>query len=355
MALIATTLMSAIRTFVLPRGESTNLTRTIFLTVRAVFELRLRFAKTFIERDRIFAPFAPIGLLVLPFVWLIVVGSGYAGLFWAVTGRDWTRAFKTSGSSLFTLGVAPLHGFGQTIIGFSEAGLGLGLLALLIAYLPSMYASFQRRESAVALLEARAGSPPSARQTIIRYQRISGIGQIDELWPQWEQWFADVEESHTSLGAMAFFRSPSPERSWITAAGSVLDTASLAASTLDRPRNASAELCIRAGYLCLRRICGFFGLPYDDDPAPDDPISISRAEYDELCDALIDAGVALKPDRDQTWRDFQGWRVNYDAVLLLLAALVMAPPAPFSGDRLGPHPRARLTFRRKNRWKMPKS
>jgi hypothetical protein len=166
--LIATTLMSAIRTFVLPRGESTNLTRAIFLSLRSLFELRLRFAKTFAERDRIFAPFAPVGLLVLPFVWLVVVGTGYTGLFWAATGEDWLRAAKTSGSCLFTLGVAPLHGFDQSLLGFSEAGLGLGLLALLIAYLPSMYASFQRRESAVALLEARAGSPPSARETILR-------------------------------------------------------------------------------------------------------------------------------------------------------------------------------------------
>src|SRR3954462_8757276 len=90
--LIATTLMSAIRTFVLPRGESTKLTRSIFLIVRAVFELRLRFAKTFAERDRIIAPFAPVGLLVLPFVWLVIVGTGYTCLFWAIFGHDWARA-----------------------------------------------------------------------------------------------------------------------------------------------------------------------------------------------------------------------------------------------------------------------
>jgi len=331
--MVAATLLSAVRTFVVPRGEAARITRVLFVASRHLFNLRIRLVRRPEERERIFAFFAPVTLLVLPGVWLVLVASGYMLVLWGAGVHPFSAAAKLSGSSLFTLGVANFHGALQGLVTFSEAGLGLGLLALLISYLPSMYASFQRRETAVALLEVRAGSPPTAQGMIARFHRIHGLDRLDALWPQWEQWFADIEESHTSLGAMAFFRSPHPERSWITAAGAVLDTASIVASTLDGERSPEAEICIRAGFLALRRIADFFGMPYDPDPGPDDPISVTRKEYDEMWDQLAAIDVPLKADREQAWRDFCGWRVNYDQVLVMLAGLVMAPPAPWSSDR----------------------
>src|SRR5205814_3920771 len=125
----------------------------------------------------------------------------------------------------------------------------------------------------------------------------------------WEVWFADIEESHTSLAALTFFRSPKPERSWVTAAGAVMDAAALVTSTVDLAHDPAADLCIRAGYLALRHISDYFYVPYDPDPRPDDPISITRAEYDAARDELATNGVPLKSDREQAWRDFAGWRV----------------------------------------------
>jgi hypothetical protein len=162
---------------------------------------------------------------------------------------------------------------------------------------------------------------------------LERIDRMTEVWTRWEDWFVGLEESHTSIPVLVFFRSPQPDHSWITAAGAVLDGASLMASTVDAPRDVEAEFCIRAGYLALRRIADFFRIPYDPDPKPDDPISITRDEYDEACRQLGEAGVPLKPDRDQTWRDFAGWRVNYDTVLVALAGLTAAPYAPWSSDR----------------------
>ena len=218
-------------------------------------------------------------------------------------------------------------------MGFSEAALGLILVALLIAYLPTIYSAFSRREAAVAMLEVRAGTPPSCVEMIERYHRIHGLDRLNEVWRNWEIWFSDIEESHTSLAALALFRSPEPDRSWVTASGAVLDTASLVNAALDIQHDPQADLCIRSGFLALCRIADFFGIAYDMNPRSSDPISIQRAEFEAVLDELASKGIPLKADRDQAWRDFQGWRVNYDTVLLTLADLTMAPYAPWSSDR----------------------
>jgi hypothetical protein len=170
-----------------------------------------------------------------------------------------------------------------------------------------------------------------------RYHRLHGLDQLHDIWHTWEAWFADVEESHTSLPALVFFRSPRPEHSWVTAAGAVLDTAALTLAAVDLPRDPQADLCLRAGYIALRRISDFFEIPYNPAPQPGDPISVTRAEFDAVYADLAAAGLPLRPDREQAWRDFAGWRVNYDAVLLRLAGLTLAPAAPWSSDRALDH------------------
>lgn len=149
-------------------------------------------------------------------------------------------------------------------------------------------------------------------------------------------WFLDIQEGHTSYPAINFFRSPTPEHHWVTAAGTVLDSAGLMVAAVELPPQPEAQVCIRAGFIALRRVADFFGIPYDSDPAPDDPISISRTEFEEAYAAMARAGVPLKPDIDQAWKDWAGWRVNYDTVLLDLAELTMAPYAPWTADRSSP-------------------
>lgn len=332
-AVVAATLASAIKTFVLPRSAQDWLTRITFLAVRRLFDLRLR-GRDYAGRDRVLAFYAPVGLLSLLVVWLLLVWVGYAGMFWATGVPSWYEAVRESGSSLLTLGFAVPTTFFQTLLTFSEATIGLILIALLIAYLPSIYGAFARRETAVKLLEVRTGNPPSAVGMLARYQRIHGLEGLTEQWQTWETWFADIDESHTSLAALVFFRSPMPNHSWVTAAGAVLDAASLTLAAVDIPANARAMLCIRAGYLAFRHIADFFDIPYNPNPRfPADPISVTRAEFDAACDQLAAQNVPLKADREQAWRDFGGWRVNYDAVLLRLCTLTMAPPAPWSSDR----------------------
>ncbi len=331
--LVIATLSAAVRTFVLPRSADVLLTRWVFRGMHALFRMRADRTRTFAERDHVMALFAPASLLALPAVWIALVMLGYTGIYWALGIQPPFEAFRTSGSSLLTLGFAPVDGWPLTLLAFSEATIGLGLIALLIAYLPTFYNAFSQRETAVAMLEIRAGSPPSAITMLARANRLDRLSQLGELWEAWEFWFTQIEESHTSLAPLVFFRSPQPDRSWITAAGAVLDAASLAASALDIPRDVRADLCIRSGYLALRRIADFFHIEHDADPRPDDPISIARIEFDGACDQLEEEGVPLKPDRDQAWVDYTGWRVNYDTVLIALAALTMAPYAPWISDR----------------------
>jgi hypothetical protein len=209
----------------------------------------------------------------------------------------------------------------------------LALLALLITYLPTIYNTFSRREVAVTDLAIRAGTPPTPREMLVRAHRTGFLFEMDGFWTSWMAWFTEVQETHTSYGSLSFFRSPNPHRSWVTAAGAVLDTASVRLAVLDMPRTPAAALCIRSGYLALREVAGFYGFDYDDSPAPDDPISVTRDEFDDLYDKLVEAGVPVRTDRDQAWRDFAGWRVNYDRVLVTLAGFVMAPYAPWVSDR----------------------
>ena len=249
---------------------------------------------TFAEKDDIMAMYAPISLLALPMVWLAFILIGYMCMFWSLGVPSWWEAYNVSGSSLFTLGFHQIDDFVKITLTFSEAAIGLLLIALLISYLPTMYSAFSKREEAVTMLEVRAGSPPSAVEMLKRFYRLRRFDKLAELWVSWEIWFVELEESHTSLPALAFFRSPQAHRSWITAAGAVLDTAALVTSTVDIPHDAQADLCIRAGFLALRHIATFFQIPYNPAPQAGDPISVTREEYDAACTQLATAGIPLK-------------------------------------------------------------
>ncbi len=333
-AVVARVLISAVQTFVLPRGAPDRLTGVVFTTVRRVLRWALRRSTSYAERDRVMAYFAPTSLLILPVVWLSGVLLGYGLLFWGAGIHDPGLDLTISGSSLLTLGIASGGTGGASALTFSEAAIGLTLAALLIAYLPTMYSAFSRREAAVTSLETRAGSPPTVTKMLVRLWRIGELDDLRDFWITWEAWFYDIQESHTSLAPLIFYRSPQADRSWVTAAGCVLDTAAMVSSTLDRPRDPRAELCIRGGYITLRRIADLFQIAYDPDPASSAPTTIAREEYDAVCDDLAAAGIPLKPDRDATWLAFNGWRVNYDAVLVALAMLTMAPNAQWSTDRV---------------------
>jgi hypothetical protein len=329
---VVTTAFSAVKTFVLPRAANVRISRFVFVVVRVTLDFIAPPSRPYLQRDAVFAMQAPLSLIGLPVVWLLLIAGAFSAMYFAL-GEAPRDALITSGSSMLTLGFDRPARFSAIVLSFAEAAIGLGLVALLISYLPTIYAAFSRRETPVAMLEALGGTPPSASDLLRRHHRIGGLERLDQVWVEWRRWFADIEESHTSIAALIFFRSPDPNRSWVTAAGCILDSAAIFSSSLDVPRSPDCQLCLRGGYVALRRIADFFNYPYNPNPKPDDPISIERSEFDDLWSELAAAGVPMKADQDQAWKDFCGWRVNYDSVLLFLAGMTTAPMAPWSSDR----------------------
>jgi hypothetical protein len=323
-ALIARTVLSAVRTFVVPRGVNDRLTRLAFSVIRKGFTLAAPPSRPYAARDRVMAYYGPIALMLLPAWWLVLLMVGFGAIYWAL-GLPVADALEVSGSSLLTLGFfRPAVPFGD-FIAFVEAAMGLALVALLISYLPTIYGAFSRRELLVSMLEVRADSPPSPVVMITRMHRLHGLDALHPMWERWEQWFAEVEESHSSLPVLVFYRSQQPSQSWVNAAGAIMDAAALARSAVAIPMDVQADLVIRSGYLALRRICDFFRIPYEAEPKPTEATSIDRARFDHAFDVLAEAGVPMVDDRDQAWRDFNGWRVNYDAPLRGLERITMAP------------------------------
>ena len=234
---------------------------------------------------------------------------------------------------MLTLGFASTRDGGATAVDFLAAVSGFGLITLFIAYLPSLYSAFTRREALVTLLDSRGGSPPWGPEILARHQLVAIVDDLEQLYAAWEAWAAEVAESHATYPILVQFRSPQPERSWLIGLLSVMDAAALHLSLNPASAPSSARLCVRMGFVCLRTISDVVGIAYDPDPDPDDPIELTRSEFDDAVRHLAEAGFPMESDPDEAWPHFRGWRVNYEGPAYALADLISAPPAPWSGPR----------------------
>ena len=353
--LVFSTLSSAVRTVIVPRGEQLRVNQLIFGITQRVFVAIARRRETWAAQDRTLARFAPSALMLLPVVWSGGVVLGFTGIYWGINPSMGLRdAVLFSGSSMTTLGFRSTSNTAALVMAIAEAIIGLGIVALMISFLPAMYAAFSRRETAVyrmAIRTSGVADSTSHAALFVRWWTVGAFDRFEELWDEWELWFVELEETHTSFPALNFFRSPEADRSWITAAGMALDVAALHMSVINTAREPHAALMLRTGYLSLRHIAQYFGIEYDPDPAPDRPISITEDEFMEFYDEVADSGIPVQPDRNQAWRDYAGWRVNYDEVLLALCALTIAPESPWSSDRAEHHleRRARTPFWRRSK------
>jgi hypothetical protein len=340
-ALVLTAGGSVIGTLVVPRPLGGWLTRLVDRVVVAVYRLVTHAIRGYLVRDRVLATQAAAILLVQLAAWLGASFVGYALVLWPFITGGIASAFVMGGESVFTLGSGVPAGAAPVWIVFAAALTGLVIVTLQIAYLPSLYSSFNRRETEVALLNARAGVPSWGPELLARthYALGSGastIGALPEFYELWERWAADVAESHTTYLPLVRFRSPRPLSSWVTALLAVLDSAALylALSPKSAPE-VPARLCLRSGFLCFRQIAQAMGISVPDEPGPDDRVSLTYEEFLDAITRLREVDFPIERDRElpAAWEDFAGWRVNYEAVAYAVAAAIDAVPALWSGPR----------------------
>jgi len=353
--LVFTSASSVIGTMVVSRSVSSRLTRWVDRAVDRTYQLVVtaRYADSpgdseerrqegYRRRDRLLATQAAAILVTQLAAWLLVAYVGFALLLWPFAARGVVSAFVDAGSSLFTLGFAVPTGAAPAVIVFLAAAAGLVILTLQIAYLPTLYAAFNRRETDVSLLNARGGVPSWGPELLARthYALGSGTSTLDTmpgLYAQWERWASDVAESHTTYLQLVRFRSPQPLSSWVTSLLSVLDSAALflALSPTAAPV-VPARLCLRSGFLCFNRIARAMGFPIPLEPDPAAGISLSYDEFLKAVDRMREVDFPIERDPEQAWPDFVGWRVNYEQAAYAVAAAVYAVPALWSGPRKHP-------------------
>ncbi|HEY5120006.1 MAG TPA: hypothetical protein VII84_00355 [Acidimicrobiales bacterium] len=316
---------AAIRTFLLPRVAIVRLSRAVARAVGGIFHLLASQKRTYAVRDRILSLYASILLLTYQALWLGLSLVAFALGFIALGTRNVDRAFEISGSSLMTLGTSSGTGGGEVALGYVEAAVGLTLLALLISFIPTLYAAFQNREVSVSRLSVRAGIPATPWGVLEIAQSVESYQLLDELWREWEQWFIEVGETHSTLTILNYYRSPDPDQTWIGSAATVLDAAALFNAAVDAPPSPTAGICIRAGWLTLRRLADYFRIPYPMVVDRTIPISITRDQFDLVLERLERSGVQIVADRDAAWWDFVGWRVNYDAIIEACHEMFVCP------------------------------
>ncbi len=338
-ALVLAAWASVIETLVMPRAVGGWLSRWVDRIVNGAFALAAARIADYRRRDRLLAGQAAAILLGQLAAWLGISLLGFVLLFWPLAGRGLGSAFTSAGSSLFTLGFSEPAGAGPAAVVFAASATGLVIVTLQIAYLPTLYAAFNRRENEVALLNSRAGVPSWGPELLARthYALGSGVSTIDtlpDLYARWERWAADVAESQTTDLPLVRFRSPKPLSSWVTALLAVLDSAAMLLSL--SPGAAPvvpARLCLRVGFRCFTQVAQAMGIPVPDEADPYGGISLTYQEFLDAVARLREVDFPIERDPAEAWPDFVGWRVNYEAAAYAVAAAVDAVPALWSGPR----------------------
>ena len=342
--LVLTAWASVIGTLMVPRAITSWLTRWTDLAVNGAFRLVTGHIDDHRLRDRVLAAQAPAILLAQLIAWLGISFVGYMLLLWPFETRGLGAAFTGAGSAMFTLGFSEPRGGVPSALVFAAAMTGLVIITLQIAYLPTLYAAFNRRETEVALLNARAGFPSWGPELLARthYALGSGVSTIDtlpDLYDRWERWAADIAESHTSYLPLVRFRSPRPLSSWVTALLAVLDSAALILTL--SPKSAPvvpARLCLRSGFLCFRQIARAMGFDVPDEPDPNSQIRMTYQEFLEAVGRMREVDFPIERDPAEAWPEFVGWRLNYEQAAYAVAEAIDAVPALWSGPRRSPGP-----------------
>ena len=327
--IVVVTVWSVFTVLVVPRSTSSRAVQGLARLLGGLAKRLSPKLPNFEVRDRVLSLVGPAAMVSLLGVWLCLVVLGFALVTWWVSGDDFASALGVSGSSVFTLGIVSAAGAGPHTLEILAAGVGLLVIALEIAYLPALYNQFATRETEVTLLAARGGTPGWGPEILARHHWLDTMDELPPLYSDWERWAAAVSESHASYPALVWFRSPVSTRSWLVGLVAMMDSAALFHSVSPGATPHQARLCLSMGTNCLRSMARALHIAHDTDPLPTAGIRLTREEFADGFRRLEAIEFPMERDFDEAWRNFQGWRVNYEPIVDALTALIVPPPAPW--------------------------
>ncbi len=340
LACVALVLWDVFETIVVPRPTPGRfrLARNLVAVSWAAWKAAGVRSRRGLARERLLGMYAPAVVIALLILWLVVVVLGYGLILFAIRDQlrpvppDLGSAVFYAGTSVLTLGdVLPAGPLARAVT-LAAAASGLGIVALVITYLFSLFGSLQRRELLVVTLDARAGAPPSALVLLETYARLGLVGELPALFADWERWSAEVLDSHVAYPILGYFRSSHDNESWVSALGAVLDAASLVLTTVRGVPRGQAELMARVGSHFVEDISNFLGLHGDGEPG------IDRVAFEAAHGRLAAAGYDLE-EADTAWPSFVAARATYAPRLVRLAAFWAIPATEWLGDRDPPRER----------------
>lgn len=303
-ALVLVVLGDAFETIVLPRRvtRQVSLARLFYRytwlawlwTVSSIFSSK--------RQETYLSFYGPLSLLVLLILWATGLVIGFAFIHWAsgsaIRTPEGAAGFGSylylSGTTFFTLGIGdviPVTTLGRGLIAF-EAGMGFGFLALVIGYLPVLNQSFSRREVNISLLDARAGSPPTACEMLRRHSHDRGMEDLRQLFHEWERWSSDLLESHLSYPVLGYFRSQHENQSWLGALAAILDASAFTIVNLRGPCERQAQLTFAITRHTIVDLAQIFGCP----PLAPKYDRLSPAELASLRTILAEAGFEMSEE-----------------------------------------------------------
>jgi hypothetical protein len=290
-------------------------------------------ARSDLARDQFYGLYAPAAVIVLLATWLLLLTIGYGLVLYAVRAdlspapADLLSAIYLGGNSILTLGSAGVLAVGPLgrLFTLLAAATGLGVVALAVTFLFSLYGSYQRREALVVMLLARAKAPPSAVTLLETYGRLGLAGELPALFSEWERWSAEVLDSHVAYPILCYFRSSHDNASWISALGAVLDAAGLVLTTVRGVPRGPAKLMTRVGSHLVEDVSNYFRLQGDG-------ATVDRTAFDHAHNRLAAAGYEVE-DADIAWRAFERVRGTYAGRLEALARFWATPAPIWLGER----------------------
>jgi hypothetical protein len=286
-----------------------------------------------LARDQFYGLYAPAAVIMLLATWLLLLTLGYGLVLFAVRAdldpvpADLISSIYLGGNSILTLGSAGVVAVGPfgRLFTLLAAATGLGVVALAVTFLFSLYGSFQRREALVVTLLARAKAPPSAVTLLETYGRLGMVDELPALFSEWERWSAEVLDSHVAYPILCYFRSSHDNASWISAVGAVLDAACLVLTTIRGVPRGPAKLMTRVGSHLVEDVSNYFRLQGDG-------ASVDRTAFDYAHGRLAAAGYEVE-DANSAWHAFERVRGTYAGRLEALARFWATPAPIWLGER----------------------